>query len=93
MSVRISITKNNGCGPLHLEHYEVVGYALVEVRKKDGGELAIEFDVNVDCDSKEDGEEVLAFIKKIESKVKEALPKPEFVEYPEVPEAKLWIPE
>ena len=93
MSVRVSITNNNGCGSLHLEHYEVVGYALVEVRKKDNNELAIEFDVKVDCDSKDDGEVVLGCIKQIEDKVKEVLPKPEFVEYPEIPESKLWIPE
>jgi hypothetical protein len=93
MSVHISVVENNGTGSASLDHYEVVGYALVEVRRKDGGELAIEFDVKVDCDSKEDGELVLGFIKKIESKVKEALPKPEFMKYPEVPEAKLWVPE
>lgn len=96
MSVRINIVENNGCGDSCLDHYEVVGYALVEVRRKDGGELAVEFDVKVDCGDSGYGEEgpvVLPFIKSIEEKIKELLPKPEFVEYPETPESKLWVPD
>ncbi len=71
----------------------VAGHLIFAVvRNPETAELKVETYVGVNCSNKEDYDVVFPFIKQIEDKLKEILPQPEFVEYPETPEPKLWVP-